>query len=210
MTWVPAESPTMSLQSWATANAPDEGLIYKSGFWNQVIWVRDDLSYLVSCGLKKPIEAQVISSHRSKSVRLPVYELTRPDLGLRLILRDNYSNWKLSCITERPLVVDFSGLFRTTPPIEPDYTGDPLHSVYFEGFPKNLVFGYYEPSDKLSWSAEINGGNQVVWAAVFLIMKSLGAVKPLTWHTRESHRAELDEERARWAAERAEKQESSS
>jgi hypothetical protein len=149
------------------------------------------------------IKARVISTHGSKSVGLPVYELDRPDLGIRLILRDNFYNWKLTVMAGLPIVADFSGLFHTTPPVEPDYTGNPLSACYFEGFPRELVFGYYEPSDKRHWSAEINGGDQALWAVVFLIVKALGAVKPFVWNTRESHRKQLDEERAAWQAERA-------
>lgn len=187
----------MDLQAWATANKPDEDLIYKDGYWKQIIWVRDRLCWLMSRGLHERIKARVISYHTSKSVRLPVFELERPDLGLRLILRDNYYNWKLTVMSALPIVADFDGLFYTTPPVDPKYTGDPLAGCYFEGFPRELVFGYYEPSDKRHWSAEINGGDPVLWATVFLIMKSLGAVKPFAWHTKESHRRELDEDRAR-------------
>jgi hypothetical protein len=193
----------MDLQEWAMAHKPDEDLLYKSGYWRQIIWVRDDLCGLVSRGMKGPrIKARVISTHGSKSVGLPVYELERPDLGIRLILRDNFYNWKLTVMSALPIVADFSGLFHTTPPVEPKYTGNPLSSCYFEGFPEELVFGYYEPSDKRHWSAEINGGDQVLWAVVFLIMKSLGAAKPFRWHTRESHALELAEQSARWRAER--------
>src|SRR6185369_7381601 len=100
-----------------------------------------------------------------KSVKLPVYQLSRPDLGLRLILRGNFHDWKLSVISNKPIAADFTGLFRTTPPTHPKYHGNELASCYFEGFPEELVFGYYEPSDKCQWSAAI-GGQQALWATV--------------------------------------------
>ena len=165
------------------------------------MYVRDVLAGKVGCGLtykqyKAMDVAQVISTHRSKSAVLPVYLLQRPDLGLRLILRNNFYNWKISVISEKPIVEPaFEGLFHTIPPIEPDYTGDPLHPVYFEGFPEDLIFGYYSTSDQKKWSAEINGGNEAIWMVIHLIMRGLGAVKSLTWHTRESHAKQLKEER---------------
>lgn len=178
-------------------NTSDE-LIYKSAAKAQIMFVRDDLNHLVTAGLRTPnlpygeqsqLEAElihgtpkVIGEHYSKSVCLPVYSLERADLGIRFILRCNFYNWKLSVISVKPIEVDWTGLFFTTPPVEPDYTGDPLHSVYFEGFPKEFIFGYYE-QNKCRWSAEIHG-DQAMWTVIFLIMRSLGAIKPLIWSTR--------------------------
>lgn len=134
--------------------------------------------------------ATVISEHRSKSVRLPVYSITREDMGLQLTLRDNYYNWKLSVSSKVTIEVDFSGLFFTTPPVEPDYTGDSLHSVYFEGFPRDRIFGYYS-DNHCQFSAEIHSDN-ALWTAIFLMMRSLGVIKAFEWSTRESHRKSLD------------------
>lgn len=168
------------------AETPDE-MFYKSASGSQIMFARDDLHSLIAAGLTALQDrlnvATVISTHRSKSVVLPVYSFDRPDIGLRLIARDNFYTWKLSVISETPVVADFSGLFKTTPPIDPEYTGDQLHRVYFEGFPKHLIFGYYEPSDKRRWSAEIRG-DHAMWATVFLIMRALGVIKPMAWSTR--------------------------
>lgn len=140
------------------------------------------------------LTAWVIAEHCSKSVRLPVYSIEREDIGIRLVLRDNYYNWKLSVISERPIDDPlFPYLFHTTPPVAPDYTGDPLDSVYFEGFPEELVFGYHAANHR-RWSAEL--GQWSLRTVVFLCMKALGVVSPAQWHTRESHRAKLDAETA--------------
>jgi hypothetical protein len=185
----------ISLQTWASANKPVDDLLYKGGYWQQIMFVRDTIAGMVGAGLRyeayKEMDiAKVISTHYSKSVLLPVYLLDRPDIGLQFVLRYNYYNWKLSVISKTPIEADFDGLFYTTPPVEPDYTGDSLHPVYFEGFPNDLIFGYYATSDKTKWSAEIPT-HEGLWATVFLIMKSLGVIKARKWHTRESHAAEL-------------------
>lgn len=179
-------------------STPDE-MFYKESSGSQIMFARDSLCGLVDAGLpydRKRKTLTVISEHRSKSVALPVYNFERPDLGLRFVARNNFYNWKLSVISERPIECDFSGLFKTTAPIEPEYTGDPLHAVYFEGFPRELVFGYYE-ANKHAFSAEI-GGDNAMWTALFLIMRSVGAIKPMAWHTKESHRAALDAESQLW------------
>jgi hypothetical protein len=178
-----------SLQEWFNRqreNTPDE-MIWKEASGRQIMFARDSLAALVGCGLGYDATKRlvtVISEHTSKSVRLPVYQFTREDIGLRLVARNNFYNWKLSVISERRVEADFAGLFHTTPPIDPSYTGDPLASVYFEGFPRELIFGYYEASDKRKWSAEICGGECAMWTTLYLIMRSLGAVKPMQWSTR--------------------------
>ncbi|MGH6876113.1 MAG: hypothetical protein ACREHV_01910, partial [Rhizomicrobium sp.] len=138
------------LQKWISAAVVGDEMLWKGGFDHQVGFVRDVIVGLVGAGLHyediEPI-ADVVSTHTSKSICLPVYDLKREDLGLRFIMRNNFYNWKLSVISKKPIICDFTGLFHTTPPVEPDYTGNPLADVYFEGFPKSLVFGYYEPSD---------------------------------------------------------------
>ncbi len=201
------------LQEWMdTSLLPDNvvspTLYYKGAAIRQCMYVRDVLAHAFASGLSyedflEMVCVNVISTHTSKSTPLPVYEMVRPEL--RIILRNNFYNWKLSVLSESPIDADFSGLFHTTPPIEPEYTGDSLHHVYFEGFPKDLIFGYYESSDHRRWSAEMHGDEQV-WCALFLIGRALGFVEPMRWHTKESHRAELDREsaksKARYAAER--------
>jgi hypothetical protein len=123
----------------------------------------------------------VISTHTSKSIKLPVYCIEID--GLKIILRNNFFNWKISVISDKEIIEDFSGLFHMDPPIDPDYTGDPLHHVYFEGFPKDLIFGYYNNSDKNKWSAEIHDDYRL-YVTIFLILKSLGYVKDFKWSTR--------------------------
>ena len=184
------------LIEWALAHPVPDQMYWKGDADNQIRFVWKSLAPLVGKGFSYEEVQQlitVIATHRSKSIDLPVYRLERSDLGLQIILRDNFYNWKISVISERPITADFSGLFYTTPPIDPDYTGDPLHHVYFEGFPKDLVFGYFEESDGKKWSAEI-ATNEILWTTVFLIMRSLGAVQPLKWRTKESHRAELEKD----------------
>jgi len=141
------------------------------------------------------VGAFVIATHRSKSIDLPVVRFERPDLGVAFVLRDNFYNWKLSVLTERPIVDDgFQYLFNTTPPPEPDYTGDPLRDCYFEGFPSRLVFGYYGDGHNTRWSAEIHG-DDAVWTTLFLCMKHVGGLARHAFHTRATHRAKLDAER---------------
>ncbi|MCK9567652.1 hypothetical protein M0R72_01720 [Candidatus Pacearchaeota archaeon] len=197
---------------WWVKEHQASNLIYAKGSdgpcLKQVHFIRDNIARLFWAGISyydiprcpPPREdcretAIVISEHTSKSVRLPVYSFERKDIWLRLTLRYNFYNWKLSVESQSPILADFSGLFFTTPPVEPEYTGNELHPVYFEGFPEDRIFGYYE-NDHCKFSAEI-GSHEKLWTAIFLIMRDLGKIKPYVWNTQESHRKALDEESAR-------------
>jgi hypothetical protein len=136
------------------------------------------------------LTAWVIGEHRSKSVRLPVYLLERPDKGLRVMLRYNYFDWKLSVESEVPLDHElFSYLFHTTPPVEPDYTGNELASCYFEGFPEDQIYGYQTENPR-RWSASI-GNDRALWMTILLCMIDLGVVKRASWTTRASHQEQF-------------------
>jgi len=197
------------LQPWFRAwlgDMEESDLIYKDGAKHQIMYVRDHLAPLIwRDKLYEEVPrteddedlatAFVIGTHTSKSVPLPVYALERPDRGLRIILRDNFHDWKMSVISEVPVEIDLSGLCYTASPREPEYTGNCLASVYFEGFPRELVFGYYDESDKRKWSAAFFS-REAVWTAIFLICRARGIIEPMRQHTREEHQAELERSRA--------------
>jgi len=174
------QSPT--LREWVNEHPVGDEMLWKRGSEGQNEFFYD-IQGLIGVGLAYEDAknlARVISTHRSKSIVLPVVEYNREDLGLRLILRNNFYNWKLSVISTNPIKADFSNLFFTIPPVEPEYTGDPLHPVYFEGFPRELIFGYYTTSDGRHWSAEI-GGDKTLWTVLFLIMRAVEAFGTPRW-----------------------------
>lgn len=167
----------------------------------QAVFVLEDVLPLVGAGLDYEDYrdgAVVIGEHMSKSVCLPVYEMRREDLGLRLVMRNNFHDWKLSVDSARPIVERngfLSSLFHTTPPVERGYTGDDLAKVYFEGFRCEDIFGYH-CGNQGQWSACVRDDYRM-WATVFYVMRELEVVKPLVWHTRASHAAEIEAQRER-------------
>lgn len=171
------------LNDWIRANPPPERMYWSVPAREQLEFVRDELRSVA--GIGAPVV--VIAEHRSKSILLPVYFLQHEKV--RFYLRNNFFNWKLSVVSETPIEVDLTGLCHTTPPVEPDYTGNPLSPVYFEGFPRELVFGYYE-QNKARWSAEFHGDFELA-TAMFLIMRALGEIGPLVWRTRALHEARV-------------------
>lgn len=124
----------VQLQAWFMANKPDEDLIYKSGLADQVMFVRDTVSGLVA---RSYIEykrlPKVISTHTSKSVKLPVYYFN--SAYARLIMRYNFHDWKVSVLSNvGPLELKLDDLCGTK--------GD-INSCYCEGFQNEWVFPAY-------------------------------------------------------------------
>jgi hypothetical protein len=101
-------------------------------------------------------------------MRLPVYSLERSDLGLRVILRDNFSDWKISVVSVRPIESEVLKFM-----FDPESTYL-LESCYFEGFPKDLVFGPYA-QDHHKFSACIRS-KYMLYAMVFELMRAVGGL----------------------------------
>ena len=161
---------------WVKTNPVKDSMIFKESYKKQIDFVKHDLSIFFRYQGEDHIH--VISDHTSKSIKLPVYLCDA--IEIKFVLRNNFYNWKLSVISPEPLNINFDGLFMTDPPIDKEYTGDPLHPVYFEGFPEDLIFGYYQGSDKKRWSAEIQN-NYLLWTTIFLVMRGAGIVVPQRW-----------------------------
>lgn len=160
---------------------------------HQVMFLRDDVRHMFAAGMHYDDMqwlGRVISTHISKSITLPVVEFDRKDIGVRITLRNNFYNWKLSIESEKPIEAEFGYWAHTSPPIEPDYTGNPLASCYFEGFPSDRIFGYYSENNK-KFSLEI-GGKYDLMMVLHTLMVSLGIIKKRKWNTREEHKKELD------------------
>lgn len=192
----------MKVQEWVKENSGMDG---ECG--NQVRFVRDILAGTIFQGMETDYDDRlgaihVISTHFSKSTLLPVFQINfkNRDRELTFIMRNNLYNWKLSVISNLPVEADFTGLFATTTPLDPSYTGDPLASCYFEGFPEDKIFGYYYNNQE-KFSAEIYGDYNLQ-TTIFLIMRDAGAIRPYVWHTMESHQKEMDKKRIRYEAKR--------
>lgn len=147
--WLREHADTDLIYARYRSSSPSVGL-------DQVHFVSDRLSCLMWSGVdydERGVEpsrpdckatAMVVGEHKSKSVRLPVYSLERPDLGLQIVLRDNYYNWNVSVLSEIPVEADLRGF-------ETDFSSAEERDRYrirglwgccfFEGFPDELRFG---------------------------------------------------------------------
>lgn len=132
------------LQAWANANEPGKEMSFSGAYWSQITFIRDVFMYKIFAD--HLVKLEVISTHTSKSIKLPVYKATLKD-GTELILRDNMHDWKVSISATKPLYFP-KGTFNN----------DGLEAVgsqYCEGFKDEWVYPSYSENDT-QFTVEIN------------------------------------------------------
>ena len=134
------------LAPWRRVNAPDENLIYKSGFGKQIDFIENVIVPLCFNSYKDAEEnpVMVISTHSSKSVLLPVYQIRT--CYATFTLRFNFFDWKVSVDSEVPFYCDMIGLFDEE---------EAIPVVFCEGFPVRLVFNSFS-TNKSQFTCEIS------------------------------------------------------
>jgi len=158
----------VDVTAWIRVNKPDENLIYAKGLGDQVCFVRDTLCSLLMSTYEewRDNPPLVISTHYSKSVKLPVFQINLEKYGIEMVLRHNFYDWKISIKSDKPLNFDYMGLFNPTKRIS---------SVYCEGFPNDKVYGSYEQSH-LQFTIEIRSRYDL-YTFIFLLKNYLGIKK---------------------------------
>lgn len=161
--------PYAKLQAWFMENRVKDEMLYKGGAEDQILFMRDQPYYLFKDRLE---ETCAVGTHRSKSIDLPVYQLSFTD-GTVLTLRGNFHDWKVS--VESPIDLYFptslfSGEGKTI-----------ISTIYCEGFTDDQVFGPYSESQR-RFTVSINN-TQEVYTFFFLLheqMKNGNIIKDLS------------------------------
>lgn len=134
------------LQDWINDNQPKEEMLWKNAWSNQVVWVRDKLpAFLIDNHEYEDYEKIrnsiiVISTHISKSIKLPVYKITVDDN--EFILRNNFYDWKISANLKKPLTIDFNKLGIIHDIVEK------INPIYCEGFKNEWVWDSYDDNQQ--------------------------------------------------------------
>lgn len=155
----------VDVTAWIRVNEPDENLIYAKGLRDQVCFVRDILCQLLRSTYEewRDNPPLVISTHYSKSVKLPVFQINLEKYGIEMVLRYNFYDWKISVKSDKPLDFDYMGLFNPT---------EEISYLYCEGFPRDKVYGSYEQSHS-QFTIEI-GSHYDLYTFIFLLKNYLG------------------------------------
>lgn len=101
----------MNLLEWSRANEPGETMLWKTAFWNQVMFIRDVVAPRLEHAFEMERQscATVVSTHRSKSIVCPVYSLRTP--AFHAWARYNFYDWNVSVQSAKPVVAEFGPLF---------------------------------------------------------------------------------------------------
>ena len=155
----------VDVTAWIRVNEPDENLIYAKGLGDQVCFVLDRLCQLLRSTYEewRDNPPLVISTHYSKSVKLPVFQINLEKYGIEMVLRYNFYDWKISVKSDKPLDFDYMGLFNPT---------EEISYLYCEGFPRDKVYGSYEQIHS-QFTIEI-GSHYDLYTFIFLLKNYLG------------------------------------
>ena len=127
------------LHYWFLDHVPKNDMLYLDAYKKQCVFFRDVIGPALIDNYCYKKNINVISTHKSKSVLLPVIELLTFNNNLRIIIRDNFYNYKISVFSKYPIDTDFHGIVRCQ---------ENSHYVYFEGFDRNWVRPAYRPGMK--------------------------------------------------------------
>ena len=107
------------LQEWISEQLVRDEMLWKGAYASQMMFLRDRVQFLIGAGLpfgESANLARVISTHRSKSIDLPVVRLDRPDLGISFVMRAASS----AVPTTRGVMSSSSSVFSIRSPVEPN------------------------------------------------------------------------------------------
>jgi hypothetical protein len=138
------------LANWVALNTPDKTMFGYLAYFAQVKYFQSVIDIFEVFGLLA--EVSIPSTHRSKSIKLPVVCLTLID-GSKIYLRDNFHNLKVS--------FDFTFQY---PDFNVDSTYKPayLDSCYFEGFERRWVFAKYTKTNTQQFSCEAKSDSDLI------------------------------------------------
>ena len=115
----------------------DDKMIWKNAAEKQAIFVRDEI-----CTNLLHTHSFVVSTHRSKSIILPVYFFTMRN-GIKVICRENFHGWMLT--VKLPQDRPYANIIPTDL-LSSGYSENTA-DCYFEGFRKEWVYEGYHPDD---------------------------------------------------------------
>lgn len=152
----------VTLEEWRTSNIPNTNFSFADGCIDQVNFIRNKIIGLLALSYEEfevlRSNIQVISTHTSKSVILPVYQISLQDGMVIITMRNNFYDWKVSIDSKQEIETDFMEIFDPT---------EKISGCFCEGFPKHLVFGSYE-ENKSQFTCEI--GNDYELYMFFYIL----------------------------------------
>lgn len=102
------------LQTWINNNLPEENMLWKNAWLDQVIFVRDQVAGLLATSYAQYKDmVDVVATHTSKSIKCPVYfaHVQTLEHGVDIWMRYNFFNWNISVQSDKPITCNFVDCF---------------------------------------------------------------------------------------------------
>jgi len=121
----------IGLDVWRVVNKPKDSMKFNDAFYNH-LWFIDELKYMLSQGCML-MKANVVSTHMSKSITLPVIMFEK--CQVKIYMRYNFHDWTVS--VDSPYDLDISDMLASSCHVE---------NIYCQGFKDEWKFGNYDSS----------------------------------------------------------------
>lgn len=156
----------LDLLTWTRMHLPSEEMSYKDAAIDQMVFIRDKITRNLFDNYemyeKNPVK--IISTHMSKSIVLPVYLIDLQNIyGIKIIMRGNFYDWKISISSNKNINCDFDNLITDS---------SKINSVYCEGFKEEWVYDAYN-NNKKQFTIETNYSFYELYTFFYLLGRFL-------------------------------------
>jgi len=132
----------VDITTWVRVNTVKDTMHYKEARSEQVCFIRDVIGRIFFKKYYERPKVNVISTHMSKSVLLPVYEIKIP--GLTITIENNFYSFGCSVEADMEVDCDFMGLIK-------EFEDD----QWLYGFPDNKKFKHWANYNNKKFSFEV-------------------------------------------------------
>ena len=146
---------TEKIQKWFLENEPSDDFKYKEHWWENNMFIRDNIVYFFN-----DKEAEVIGTHYSKSILCPVVKTYYKDV--EIIWQYNFYHWQIMIKSNKEIILT-----------DLDYIGADADYFFYQGIPTEYQFVPYEKSNKKEFAICTNSGRYCVFAFAAELKKAI-------------------------------------
>ena len=134
------------IRDWIVENEPGKDMLYREVWWKNNMFIRDRLLSLFDSE-----EAEIIGTHRSKSIVCPVIKAVYK--GVEIVLQYNFYDWQIMIKSSTELKLLNLDLYKA----DGEY-------LYYQGIPEEYRFEKYSKENNKEFAIDIYGDRLDVWA----------------------------------------------
>ena len=149
----------MKIRNWFVDNEPGKDMLYREIWWKNNMFIRDRLLSLFDSE-----EAEIIGTHRSKSIVCPVIKAVYK--GVEIVFQYNFYVWQIMIKSPTELKLLNLDLYKA----DRDY-------FYYQGIPEEYRFEKYSKENSKEFTISIYGDRLDVWAFAISLKLAIDSAK---------------------------------